>query len=152
MTNHDLSQPEQLKSLLLQLSTEQEDDILNDLVLLGDRPEVLSLVVYKLAKEREHTNKVLEDLNRKYDNLVNLMSNQQPIMTPPSLDLSFLTEQDTKIVQYAISNTKVSANEIKELIGYKGLNAASQRLNKLNRDGYLDKKRIGQKTYFFAKE
>jgi hypothetical protein len=73
MTNqipNDLAESSRLQNLMVQLSTESSTELLEDLMVLGDRPEVLSLLMYKLAEERSKTNKLLEDLNKKYDALV----------------------------------------------------------------------------------
>ena len=42
----------------------------------------------------------------------------------------------------------VCADEVKTLMGYKGRNAACTRLNKLYKDGLLDRYQLGHKVYY----
>jgi hypothetical protein len=48
-----------------------------------------------------------------------------------------------------IQKGKVCAEDVKEAFNYKGLNAASQRLNKLHNLGKIKKNRSGQKVVYF---
>jgi len=154
MTNqipHDLAESGRLKNLLVQLSTENSTDILEDLVVLGDRPEVLSLLMYKLAEEKTKTNKLLEDLNAKYDDLLERIEKVDVHHSPYDYDKNILPSQDQAIFDLIKQNGHVSAEEVKDALNYKGLNAASQRLNKLYKENVLDKKRVGQKVVYLLK-
>ena len=58
---------------------------------------------------------------------------------------SILSEQDQMIMHMVHSNGKISADEIRTELGYKGKNAASQRLNRLFKEGHLRKMQSGRK-------
>jgi len=150
MNNHipnDVQESNRLKGLLTELSTESTDSLLEDLMVLGDRPEVLSLLVYKLAEERNKTNQMIQEINKKYDKIMDLLYVSQS--SPPNTsNPEFLPEQDIAIVDFIKNHGKACAEEIRDALKYKGLNAASQRLNKLHKDGMLEKKRVGQKVVF----
>jgi hypothetical protein len=51
----------------------------------------------------------------------------------------FFTSQDQAIIDLVTGRGHVSAEEVKVELGYKGLNAASQRLNKLYRENVLER-------------
>lgn len=159
--NQEYTQSNGLKVVLQQLSEANESELVEQIFALSDRPEVLGLLIYKLMSERKHTNEILEDINKKYDSLMTLYE-QNPVGRKGSylnnevsgveeivdIESLFLTEQDKFILRLARSQKWVSAKDVKKEIGYKGLNAASQRLNKLAREGYLDKNRVGQQVAF----
>lgn len=155
IVDQEYTQSNGLKVVLQQLSEANESELVEQIYALSDRPEVLGLLIYKLMSERKHTNELLEEINKKYDSLVKLYEQNQvgrersyAINEITDIESLFLPPQDKAILKLAKSKNWISAKSVQEKIGYKGLNAASQRLNKLNREGYLDKKRIGQQVVF----
>jgi hypothetical protein len=63
----------------------------------------------------------------------------------PTVVLSGL---DTKIVQYIQIKSMACADDIKKMMGYKGRNAASARLNKLKMMGILTRHQAGHKVFY----
>jgi len=146
----DIQESQKLKELMINLSS--GEDILEELMVLGDRPEVLSLLVYKLSQEREKTNAILKEINDKYNKLYEVVMQTQKnydYKKQKLVNIDFLSEQDKNILDLVRKFKKITANDVKESLKYKGLNAASQRLNKLVKEGILLKKRVGQKVYFY---
>ena len=155
IVNQDYIQSNGLQVVLQQLSEASETELVEQIFALSDRPEVLGLLIYKLMLERKRTNELLEDLNKKYDSLLKILDHTEGrnSLSPPfeqgtDIEKLFLTEQDKSILRLAKERDWINAKDIKDNIGYKGLNAASQRLNKLNKEGYLEKRRIGQQVVF----
>ncbi len=157
--NHDYLQSDGLQLVLQQLSESNEIDLVEQIYALSDRPEVLGLLIYKLMTERKKTNELMEGINKKYDALLeylNETANTNTVKAPfnevleeeINIDNLFLTEQDKSILFEAKTNKWIDAKLIQDKLNYKGLNAASQRLNKLCKEGYLDKNRVGQSVVF----
>ncbi len=59
-----------------------------------------------------------------------------------------LSQLDTKIVQFIDRNGWTCADDIKKLMGYRGRNAASTRLNRLYKEEVLERKQLGHKVYY----
>ncbi|PIU22629.1 MAG: hypothetical protein COT14_00245 [Candidatus Diapherotrites archaeon CG08_land_8_20_14_0_20_30_16] len=156
IVNQDYVQSNGLQVVLQQLSETNETELVEQIFALSDRPEVLGLLIYKLMLERKHTNELMEGLNKKYDSLLKILEQKQggnslsPLSEQEVTDIEklFLTDQDKSILRQAKGKDWISAKDIKDSVGYKGLNAASQRLNKLHKEGYLEKQRIGQQVVF----
>ncbi len=102
-------------------------------------------LLYKLAKEREETNKILHDLSQKIVKLQEMIEKSSNTNTKK---LEVLSEPDQHIIQLVEEQGTVTAQDIKERLSYKNSNAASQRLNRLVRDGTLKKIRSGRKVFF----
>ncbi len=139
-------------------------------------PKALGLLLFKLAQERQQTNKFLEKLVDQYDQIMfHLKTQQLPSqdvlsnpprdnwMAPPRMppeaeppvrsrpEIRILADQDQFIMKMVDSMGHISANEVKNELGYKGANAASQRLNMLVREGHLRKVQAGKKVVFMAR-
>ena len=116
-------------------------------------PVFIAVLLFKLAEERNRTNKLLEQIDEKFDKIMFNMKTgetsplQQRDQNEPS---SILSEQDQMIMHLAHTNGKVTAEDIKTELGYKGKNAASQRLNRLFKDGHLRKMQSGRKMFYLA--
>ena len=65
--------------------------------------------------------------------------------------LEILPETDQRILDYVERHGMAEAKQIMEALKYKGKNAASQRLNKLFREGHLRKVRSGRKVLYLAR-
>ena len=155
IVNHEYVQSNGLQVVLQQLTEANENELVEQIFALSDRPEVLGLLIYKLMSERKKTNDLLEDINKKYDSLIKLQESSrreislEAAITEEVTDIEqlFLTEQDKAILRMA-KDKYITAKDVQDSVGYKGLNAASQRLNKLNRENYLEKQRVGQQVVY----
>jgi hypothetical protein len=155
IVNHEYIQSNGLQVVLQQLTESNETDLVEQIYALSDRPEVLGLLIYKLMQERKKTNELLEGLNSKYDSMLKVMSAQgrgaslaTTLETTTNIDGLYITEQDKSILKMGTEKQWLSAKDVQDYLGYKGLNAASQRLNKLCKDGYFEKQRVGQQVVF----
>ncbi len=152
MTNQDnIMQTEAILKTILPESKELLSDILP--VLESNNPALLGILVFKLAEERRKTNQILLDIHKKYDKILwelkqqkSDTSSNQPLTSSPVSGI--LPEQDQLILHLANSRGFITATEVKKELGYKGTNAASQRLNKLVRENYLKKNQSGRKVVF----
>jgi len=116
-------------------------------------PMFMAVLLFKLAEERERTNKLLEQIDDKFDKIMFSMKTGAHPLTQSGMDepSSILSEQDQMIMHMVHSNGKVNASDIKTELGYKGKNAASQRLSRLFKEGRLRKIQSGRKVFYLAK-
>ncbi|MDD5163850.1 MAG: hypothetical protein PHD95_06640 [Candidatus ainarchaeum sp.] len=130
-------------------------------------PMFIAVLLFKLSQEREKTNQMLEKINEKFDSIMlRLKTAPQEQVLPsqfsqPQIGMDFsehgivplkaLPENDQLIVHLAFEKGQISADDIKKELGYKGKNAASQRLNKLVKEGHLSKIQAGRKVVFLAR-
>jgi hypothetical protein len=151
MTNNDTDKTKRI--FLEQLLGEQFKELgLSDLMAIQEKtqdPLVLSVLVFKLLEERKETNKILKEIQEKYDKLQTSIQTKEN--TNKNLEIVLLPETDDRIISYIKEHGKADAEEIKEMFGYKGTNAASQRLNNLVKANYLQKVNSGRKVYFVVK-
>ena len=120
----------------------EDDDLLNLelLVQQSHDPVVLATLIAALIEERRKTNALLREIR---DALKELRASAPS----PVTDLG-LSEADERIISLIRERGAVTARDVKEALGYKGLNAASARLNSLYRQGLLRKVRKGRVVYF----
>ena len=111
-----------------------------------------SLLKY-MTEERERTNRILASvadkvgkLEKELDNLYSY-ENNAPYEQTNSREIP-LSEIDAKIVNFVQTKGMVCADEVKEIMQYRGRNAACARLNKLYKDGLLDRFQLGHKVYY----
>jgi len=155
MNNHDmfselLKSKEQIKKLDPKFDELTMD--LHEIFQQSKDPFFVSMLLFKLAQEREKTNKILNEINDKYDKLMfELKTNNVPEIKEEN-SFTLLADQDKKIMDLITKNNAVTASEVKEELKYKGINAASQRLNKLFKEGYLRKAQSGKKVLYFMKQ
>lgn len=140
--------PKELKELAIELE---------DIQKYNQDPFFLALLLFKLSKEREETNKLLSSIEEKYNHLLQLITERKPvnevfssISTNQQKHFEILPEQDQKILDLIEKKGMLTAQEIAKECNYKNQNGASQRLNKLFREGHLQKIRSGKKVYFKA--
>lgn len=126
-------------------------------------PLFLATLLFKLAEEREKTNKLLEQVFDKFDAIMLQLKTQQTPLAQaagqssgrgknPLNENSMLPEQDQMIMHLAKKQGQVSAEDVRSELGYRGKNAASQRLSRLSRDGHLRKVQAGRKVFYLAKQ
>jgi predicted HTH transcriptional regulator len=125
----------------------------------GKDPMFVAMLLFKLAEEREKTNKILENIFDKYDEIMlklktQKMGNENSLTPttpqPQNSPTQILPEQDQMIMHLVGTRGQITAEEIRAELGYKGRNAASQRLNKLFKDGHLKKVQSGRKVLYLA--
>jgi len=129
---------------------------LNDLIQIQEKfndPLILSVILHQLLEERKRTNEILKDLYEKYDSLQFSIKNSKEFsnLNQDQDTINILPEIDDKIISFIRANQKVDAEQVQEAFNYKGSNAASQRLNRLVKEGYLRKVQAGRKVYFIVK-
>ena len=124
---------------------ELSKDVKYDLEQFKD-PYVVGAMIHRLVDERKLTNKMLRDIHKKLNKLTQLMETQG-IDTHEAM----LSDQDEKILAFVRGAGKATAEDTRKEFGYKGKNAASARLNALEKDGFLAKKRVGRKVYFLTR-
>ena len=126
---------------------------LNDLIQIQEKfkdPLILSVILHQLLEERKKTNEILKELYEKYDSLqFQLKQKEETVNNKDTINI--LPEIDDKIISFIRAKQKVDAEQVQEEFSYKGSNAASQRLNKLVKEGYLRKVQAGRKVYFIVK-
>ncbi|VVB74871.1 Uncharacterised protein [uncultured archaeon] len=151
MTNHDSSIDAQrlLNDLnaVKRISPEFSDmsvDI-QEIMKESSNPAFLAALLYKLTKEREETNKILARLDQKFAKIQELLLSNS---STPNKKEEILSEPDQHIMQLIDEAGMVSATDIQLRLAYKKSNAASQRLNKLVREGHLKSVRSGKKVLF----
>ena len=124
-------------------------------------PAFVSALLFRLVKEREQSNKLLAEISDKFDRIMLEIKTRQVSAPAGPAEMTaelgeknrftVLPEQDQMILNLVEERGSIDAKGVKESLGYKGLNAASQRLNKLFREGYLKKIQSGKKVLYLAK-
>ncbi len=111
-------------------------------------PLFVSVLLFKLAEERGKTNKILDQINDKYDKMMFEFKTgqKQKEVEPPFYEI--LSETDNKILELVQKNGSATAEKVQEELKYKGRNGASQRLNKLHKEGHLKKVHSGQNVMY----
>ncbi len=126
---------------------------LSDLIQIQEKfkdPLILSVILHQLLEERKKTNDILKELYEKYDSLQFQLKQKQENTDNKEI-INILPEIDDKIISFIREKQKVDAELVQEQFSYKGSNAASQRLNKLVKEGYLRKVQAGRKVYFIVR-
>lgn len=114
-------------------------------------PMVIAVLLFKLAEEREHTNKLIEQVGDKFDKIMFELKTGQmrgPEIIPEERKYVLLPEQDQKILGIIQQSGSATAEEIQGVLQYRGKNAACQRLNLLVRQGLLRKAQSGRRVLF----
>ena len=153
MTNHDTSDYSADKLLtdlnaVKHISPEFSDlsvDI-QEVLKESSNPAFLAALLFKLTKEREETNKILKELDTTFIRIEKMLKSNSS--NSHTVEENVLPEPDQHIMQMIDEIGMVSAQDIKERLAYKKSNAASQRLNKLVREGHLRRIRSGRKVLF----
>ena len=122
----------------------------------SENPVFLAMLLFKLAEERDKTNKMLEQIFDKFDAIMLKLKTEQGSTARESMPTAAetspaLAEQDQIIMHLAKANGQIGADLVKTELGYKGKNAASQRLNRLFKEGHLRKIQAGRKVLYLAK-
>lgn len=110
-------------------------------------------LIRQMIEEREKTNKLLADITSKIGKLEKeideLYDDDEPaeydVLNNRELPLSGL---ESRILDFVQSKGMICADDLMEFMGYKGRNAACSRLNKLYRQGILDRYQLGHKVFY----
>ncbi|MGC8479261.1 MAG: hypothetical protein ACP5M9_01145 [Candidatus Micrarchaeia archaeon] len=115
----------------------------------------INLILKYMLEEREKTNKILYTITEKIKKLEQDLSDsyvaeQEPISYSDQLSNKEvpLSALDVKILNFAQSKGMISAEDLRIEMNYKGKNAACARLNKLYKQGLLDRFQLGHKVYY----
>jgi len=122
----------------------EDEDVLNLelLVQQSHDPVVLATLIAALIEERRKTNAILREIR---DALKEIRAHASRSVPAEEAGLS---EADEQILALIRERGAVTAKDVKDALGYKGLNAASARLNALYKQGLLRKVRRGRTVYF----
>ncbi len=117
--------------------------------------EGVNALLKYIIDEREKTNKMLyaitskikkieDDLNQNY-----ATTEQEPVYADGMLSREIpLSTLDVRILNFAQSKGMICAEDLKSEMQYKGRNAACSRLNKLHKQGLLERFQLGHKVYY----
>jgi len=130
-------------------------DIVNVYEKLND-PVFLGSLFHVAASERENTNRILKTLLTRLDALDarvrNLEAGRRTAKPEGPRPPVILPDVDFDILSFVRRRGRVYADEVREKFNYRGTNAACTRLNKLYAEGLLEKKQVGRRVYYNAKE
>ncbi len=156
MKEHDIfEEAVKQKSLVEKLNNSQDSKDIEDLLKNAENPKTIALLMFRVLQEREKTNAILNSINEKFDTIMLSLKTSQSIShgfdNANSNKFEVLSEADQLILKSIEERGGCTAQDIKAMLNYKGLNAACQRLNKLYREGFLKKVQAGKKVLYLAK-
>ncbi len=113
----------------------------------------VSLLIKQMIEEREKTNKLLEEMTAKIKKLEKEIGEVYgegseagyEALANREVPLSGL---EARVLDFVQSKGMICADDLTEFMKYKGRNAACSRLNKLYRQGVLDRYQLGHKVYY----
>ncbi len=113
----------------------------------------MAVILRYMTEERERTNKILSSITAKitkmeHDVQQSYTQEENTYDEAPVRREVALSALDIKIVNYVQSKEMACADEVKAVMGYKGKNAACNRLNKLREKGLLERFQLGHKVYY----
>jgi len=103
------------------------------------------LLLHRLVEERKKTNSLFQEISSKLTEIIDQFKGM------PKKEMKIMSDIDEKIIAHIQRVGKVDAEEIQNVFGYKGKNAASARMNALYQKGLLRKGRAGKKVFFWAR-
>lgn len=154
MNNHDIVKSVMRERELLERVSPAFGDLsadIDEIMAQSENPKVLAALMFRLIQEREKTNHLLQAIDEKYDRIMLSLKTPETNSTQTQNRFEVLPEQDQAILKLVEERGGCTANDIKAMMNYKGLNAACQRLNKLFREGHLKKVQSGRKVLYLAK-
>jgi uncharacterized membrane protein len=121
-------------------------------------PVAIGLLLTKIAGERSSYNLLVREINAKLERLEKRMvaiekSLQKPVRKAKEVrvvesGMPLLSDIDSDIMDFVEEKGNCCAEDVQEKFKYKGKNAASSRLNRLAKDGLLEKMQVGRKVFF----
>ena len=128
----------------------------NTIEQVAESESVPSSLIKYMTEERERTNKLLASimekvnaLQKELDTLYGGEAQEQQYaeQLQDSREIP-LSELDTKILNFVQLKGMVCADDVRTFMKYNGRNAACARLNKLHKDGLVDRIQLGHKVYY----
>jgi hypothetical protein len=119
--------------------------------------EELSALVKYMVEERERTNRALigmTDKIRRLEGVLDDMYAEQEVEPARQAGMENkevpVSDLDSRIINFVQSQemAMACADQVKEFMRYKGRNAACARLNRLYKEGLLDRLQLGHKVYY----
>ena len=107
-------------------------------------PIVLAGLLHLLSEERENSNRMFKTIIERLDRIERELGGTKE-------KKQLLSKVDQKIIDFIKEKEAVCAEDVKTKFKYKGVNAASARLNKLTSNDLLVKEQVGRKVYFKLK-
>jgi len=111
-------------------------------------PVVIGALLNAVSEERTATNLILKEINAKLERMEARINALETRRTP---DDFAIPEVDGGIYDFVKKKGAACAADVQKKFNYKGKNAASARLNGLCRQGLLEKKQVGKRVFFSAK-
>ena len=133
----------------LNLSDQMKDlnEVTEKYKAIAENPLVFSQIFLGLKAAMDNFNSLLIDLNKR---LTEIDTHIAEIESQKSHDTVALSKKDQEILDYVMTQEKVTAEELQKHFKYKGKHAASARLHKLFTVGALDKIHSGRTVYYAA--
>lgn len=114
-----------------------------------DSTSSLSSVIKYFTEERERTNRALSNITNKVMELEKMLSEKEAAAPQDYIAYEIpMSSLDANILDFVKGKGMVCADDVKNLMNYKGRNAACSRLNKLEKEGFLEKFQLGHKVYY----
>ncbi len=141
-----------LKSEVKALSMKNENS--PDRQLERSADEALASTLTRLMEERERTNRALlaitEKINKMEQQWREAFEAQESYATPiqqGQMEVA-VSHLDGMILDFVKTKGMACADDVKEYMGYRGRNAACNRLNRLVLSGFLVKTQLGHRVYY----
>jgi hypothetical protein len=110
----------------------------------------MAMLFKYMTDERERTNKILSSITDKIIRLekeIDSTYNAGEAYDTGNREIA-LSALDSKIINFVQTKGMACADEVREHMGYRGRNAACARLNRLYKEGLLDRFQLGHKVYY----
>lgn len=105
----------------------------------------------QLVEERERSNKILTEITEKIAKLEKEIDERYE-EEPAEYDIInrevALSGLDARILDFVQSRGMICADDLTEFMGYKGRNAACSRLNRLYKQGIVERYQLGHKVFY----
>ncbi len=136
------------------------EKIANDRINVEDgatNEDSIKVLMRSMIEERERTNRMIAGMLEK---IADLEKRLESATDAPEASTEYevregisnkeipLSSLDAKILELVQTKGMVCAEDIQKEMNYKGKNAACARLNKLHKEGMLDKIQLGHKVYY----
>lgn len=130
----------------------------NEISQLQNRKETVSAestvssLMRQLVEERERSNKLLTEITEKIGKMEKEIDERYEEEPAPEYDILnrevALSGLDARILDFVQSRGMICADDLMEFMGYKGRNAACSRLNKLHKQGIVERYQLGHKVFY----
>ncbi len=111
-----------------------------------------SVLIRYLIEERERTNRALSGLIDKINRLEQQLNatevHGKEVSGPVAMPELPISHLEGSILNLVKERGMICADDLKSFMNYKGRNAACARLNKLCREGFLQKHQLGHRVYY----